>query len=94
MQKIRSQLLNSNKCVEAENDRRSRVLLAQAPRPSALSAHDRRWAEFIKVNTGFINEKFEIDLRFKRMKLCIEGQLHAINCEKCEIIAIQAISTK
>mgnify|MGYP007030559025 CR=1 FL=1 len=47
-----------------------------------------------KVNTGFINENFEIDLRFKRMKLCIEGQLHAINCEKCEIIAIQAISTK
>ena len=41
MQKIRSQLLNSNMCVEAENDRRSRVLLAQAPRPSALSAHDR-----------------------------------------------------
>ena len=31
-----------NNCVEAENDRRSRVLLAQAPRPSALSAHDRR----------------------------------------------------
>ena len=94
MQKIRSQLRKSNICVEAEKPAGSRVLLAQHPRPSRFSAHDPCWAEFIKVNTGFINEKFEIDLRFKRMKLCIEGQLHAINCEKCEIIAIQAISTK
>ena len=94
MQKIRSQLCQSNICVEAEKPAGSRVLLAQHPRPSRFSGHDWRWAEFIKVNTGFINEKFEIDLRFKRMKLCIEGQLHAINCEKCEIIAIQAISTK
>ncbi len=80
--------------MNSENKAGSRVLLMQHPCPSLISGYDPRWAEFIKVNTGFINEKFEIDLRFKRMKLCIEGQLHAINCEKCEIIAIQAISTK
>ena len=32
----------SNNCVEAENDRRITGLAEQAPRPSALSAHDRR----------------------------------------------------
>ena len=85
---------SQNNRVDTEKSAGSRVLLTQHPRPSRFSGHDWRWAEFIKVNTGFINEKFEIDLRFKRMKLCIEGQLHAINCEKCEIIAIQAISTK
>ena len=94
MQKNSIKAANSNICVEAEKPAGSRVLLTQHPRPSRFSGHDWRWAEFIKVNTGFINEKFETDLRFKRMKLCIEGQLHAINCEKCEIIAIQAISTK
>ncbi len=31
-----------NNCVEAENDRRITGLAEQAPRPSALSAHDRR----------------------------------------------------
>ncbi len=63
----------SNIGVEPENGRRSRVLRSKPRAQLAISAHDWRWAEFIKVNTGFINEKFEIDLRFKRMKLCIEG---------------------
>ena len=39
-----SELMNKscNKCVDAEIDRRSRVLLAQHPRPSLISGHDRR----------------------------------------------------
>ena len=39
MQKIRSQLLSSNMCVEAENDRRSRVLRSKprARRPFPLT---------------------------------------------------------
>ena len=32
-----------NKCVDAEIDRRSRLLLTQHPRPSPISAHDRRY---------------------------------------------------
>ncbi|MFA5598527.1 MAG: hypothetical protein WDA26_13275, partial [Pusillimonas sp.] len=41
-----SELMNKscNKCVDAEIDRRSRVLLAQHPRPSLISGHDRRYA--------------------------------------------------
>jgi len=33
-----------NKCIDAENKAGSRVLLAQHPRPSLISGHDRRWA--------------------------------------------------
>ena len=43
MQKIRSQLRNSNICVEAEKPAGSRVLLAQHPRPSRFSGHDWRY---------------------------------------------------
>ena len=46
MQKIRSQLLNSNMCVEAENDRRSRVLRSK-PRARLvfpLTTRDKRTA--------------------------------------------------
>jgi len=33
-----------NKCVDAEKPAGSRVLLAQHPRPSRFSGHDRRYA--------------------------------------------------
>ena len=40
-----SELMNKscNKCVDAEKPAGSRVLLAQHPRPSRFSGHDRRY---------------------------------------------------
>jgi hypothetical protein len=39
-----------NKCVDTEKSAGSRVLLAQHPRPSLISGHDRRSADKIEKN--------------------------------------------
>jgi len=53
MQKIRSQLRQSNIGVEAEKPVGSRVLLTQHPRPSRFSAHDWRSAEIEKKGQAY-----------------------------------------
>jgi hypothetical protein len=40
----------ANKCIDAENEAGSRVLLAQHPRPSLISGHDWRSAKINKEN--------------------------------------------
>jgi len=49
-----------NKSVDAENEAGSRVLLAQAPRPSLISGHDSRYAagrQKIITRSGFTGKR-------------------------------------